>query len=76
MAHIQIRISYDDKQDAQAVLESLGLNFSSAIKLFLRQVVREQKLPFEISAVPAPTPKFQNQVAPAQSGGFSSRKIG
>lgn len=70
MAHIQLRIDYEEKKAAQEVLEGLGLNLSSAIKLFLKQTVREQKLPFEVSL--APTSRFQNEVEPS---GFSSRKI-
>jgi len=76
MAHIQLRIPYDDKQAAQKVLDELGLNFSSAIKLFLRQVVREQRIPFDISAVTssAPTPQ-PTETQPAAPSGFSARKI-
>ena len=68
MAHIQIRIDYDDKQAAQAVLDKLGLNFSSAIKLFFKQMVREQRLPFELSAA-------SSESKPAAPSGFSARKI-
>lgn len=72
MAHIQLRIDHADKKAAEAVLKDLGLNFSSAIKLFLKQVVREQKLPFEISVVPSSS-AFENKI---QASPFSSRKIG
>lgn len=49
MAHIQIRISHDDKKSAKIVLDQLGLTFSGAIKLFFKQMVREGGLPFNIS---------------------------
>ncbi len=74
MAHIQIRIDYEDKQAAQTVLDGLGLNFSSAIKLFLKQMVREQKLPFEVSVVGS-VPKVA-PTKPVPASGFSTRKIG
>ena len=51
MSHIQIRISHDEKKLAKKVLDDLGLTFSSSIKLFFRQMVRAQGLPFNISAV-------------------------
>ena len=70
MAHIQLRIDYEEKKAAQEVLEGLGLNFSSAIKLFLKQTVREQRLPFDVSL--APVSKYENKVEPS---GFASRKI-
>jgi len=50
MPNIQIRISKEDKAQTKAVLASLGLNFSSAIKLFFKKVVDENAIPFEISA--------------------------
>ncbi|PID70267.1 hypothetical protein CSB37_02680 [bacterium DOLZORAL124_38_8] len=82
MAHIQLRINYEDKQAAQAVLDSLGLTMSGAIKLFLKQVVREQALPFSVS-VGGNTVKSVSQNKPAVSenkmkewSGFAVKKIG
>ena len=43
-----IKIDPDLKQQAQALFESMGLNLSSAVNLFLRQAVREQAIPFRI----------------------------
>jgi len=50
MSHIQIRIDKKDKDEARKVLESLGLDMSSAIKLFLKQVVIQRGLPFDVLA--------------------------
>lgn len=74
MSHIQIRISAEEKKAAAEVLERMGLNFSSGIKLFLRRAVQEGKLPFEVVA-DAPRPKFQNSLEQEWTG-FSKRKIG
>ncbi len=41
------------KQEAQALFESLGLSFSAAINIFLRQAVREQAIPFRVG-IPQP----------------------
>jgi DNA-damage-inducible protein J len=68
MAHIQIRIDIEDKRAAQKVLDSMGLGFSSAIKLFLRKVVQEQRIPFEISV--------EKKEAPIEFSGFAKRRIG
>ena len=43
-----IKIDPELKQQAQELFESLGLNLSSAINIFLRQSVREQAIPFRI----------------------------
>lgn len=47
---ISLRVDADTKEDAEKVFKELGLNTSVAINLFLRQVVRTQKIPFELSA--------------------------
>ena len=50
MAHIQIRISDEEKEAAQSAFQRMGMTMSGGIKLFLRQVASEQKLPFEVTA--------------------------
>lgn len=47
-----IKIDPTLKRESQELFEKLGLNFSSAISLFLRQAVREQAIPFRICVVP------------------------
>lgn len=47
---LTIRMNSDVKQKAQVLFSELGLDMSTAINLFLRQAVREQRIPFEISA--------------------------
>ncbi|MCC6323392.1 type II toxin-antitoxin system RelB/DinJ family antitoxin [Candidatus Nomurabacteria bacterium] len=43
---INVRIEKSAKNKAQKTLESLGLDLSSGIKMFLNQVVEEQGIPF------------------------------
>lgn len=45
---ITIRVDKDLKEDAAELFEDLGMNTSTAINTFLRQSVRENKVPFEI----------------------------
>ena len=45
---IRSRIDSSIKQEAQALLERLGLTMSDAIRLFLHQVVIEKGLPFQV----------------------------
>ena len=45
---LQTRIDSKLKRDAKKALESMGLDLSSGIKLFLTQVVRTQSIPFEM----------------------------
>ena len=45
---INIQIDSETKKQASAILNDLGLSMSSAINIFLRQVIKRDGLPFEI----------------------------
>lgn len=47
-AVINVNVDAKLKNDANAVLKELGLNMSSAINMFLVQVVKKNGIPFEI----------------------------
>lgn len=47
-SQIQVRIDIKTKEDAQKIFNNLGLDISSAIKLFFRQTINSKNLPFEI----------------------------
>ena len=46
---ISIRVDTDLKNDADKLFNELGLNLSSAVNIFLRQAIREQAIPFNVS---------------------------
>lgn len=46
-ATIQVRIDEDVKSQAVEVLNDLGMDASTAINVFLRQVIAENGLPFQ-----------------------------
>lgn len=48
---INIQVDSDVKKDATIVLSELGLSMSSAINIFLKQVVKHNGLPFEVTNV-------------------------
>ena len=48
---INIQIDSNVKKDATLVLTDLGLSMSSAINLFLKQVIKKNGLPFEVTNV-------------------------
>ena len=52
MKSITVRMDDGLKKDADALFAELGMNFSTALTIFVRQAVREQRLPFEVSADP------------------------
>jgi addiction module RelB/DinJ family antitoxin len=60
---LQIRISAKDKADAQKILKKMGMDLSTGIKTFIRQVVIDKGLPFR--------PRTENGFAPE----FEARMI-
>ena len=47
--NINIRIDKDIKRDAELVFNNLGMNLTTAFNIFVRQVIREQAIPFKIT---------------------------
>lgn len=52
MSQISLRIDDDIKSNAERTLNDIGLSMSAAITIFLKTVIRENKIPFELSADP------------------------
>ena len=48
-ANMSIRMDTELKKQADAMLADMGLNMTTAMNMFLRQVVRQGKIPFEIA---------------------------
>ncbi len=49
MAHMNIRMDDILKQQAEELFSDFGMNMTTAINIFLKQAVRENKIPFEIT---------------------------
>ena len=47
--NMNIRMDSEIKRQAEKLFSEFGLNMTSAINLFLRQAIRNQSIPFEIS---------------------------
>ena len=60
----QIRIEENIKKQAVELLEGLGLNLSDAVNMFLRQVILQKGIPFEVK-YPEDTLKFKPEVIEA-----------
>lgn len=48
MATIQVRIDEKIKKSAKKVLDSIGMDMSSAVKIYLYQIVKTQGIPFQL----------------------------
>lgn len=53
-ATITARVDEKDKMNFDIFCSNVGLNTSTAINLFVKAVLRENRIPFEISQSPAP----------------------
>lgn len=47
-ASLNIRTTEEIKKGAEAILDGLGLNISSAVNLFLKQVINYKGIPFDL----------------------------
>lgn len=50
MANVNIRMDEDLKKQAEQLFAEFGMNMTTAITVFMKAVVREKRIPFEISA--------------------------
>lgn len=54
-AHLNIRIDPDLKHDAQIVANDMGIDLSTAVTMFLNQMVKDHALPFTPTSLPIDT---------------------
>jgi DNA-damage-inducible protein J len=47
-AVLQTRVDTETKLEAESLFNSLGLDITTAIRLFLRQSINQQRIPFDI----------------------------
>ena len=49
---LQVRLPVKLRNEASAILEEMGLDLPTAIRLYLTKVVRTRRIPFELEAHP------------------------
>jgi DNA-damage-inducible protein J len=57
MANLNIRVDDTLKEQAETVLDYIGLSLSAATTIFLKQVVHSKGIPFELRADPFYSPE-------------------
>ncbi len=53
MASVTIRLDQETKDQAAAIVEDLGLDLSTVVRAFFRQIIRERRIPLNLSCSPA-----------------------
>lgn len=46
--NLSVRVDANDKKSFEQFCDKVGMNVSTAINMFIKAVLREQKLPFEV----------------------------
>ena len=57
MSATTINIDDETKQEAHELFKDLGMNLTTAINIFLKQAIREQRIPFYVGE-----PKYKEEV--------------
>ena len=47
---LNVRVDANDKKNFEQFCNNVGMNVSTAINIFIKAVLREQKLPFEVKS--------------------------
>ena len=50
MANVTIRLDNNDKIEFARICEKIGLSVSAAFNVFVKTVIKEERIPFELSA--------------------------
>ena len=65
MTNVTIRMDEGLKQQSEALFAEMGLNMTTAITLFVKTAVRENRIPFEIRVDPFFSAKNQERLRAA-----------
>jgi len=66
--NVCIRVDTELKAQAESLFGELGLNLTTAFNIFLRQAVRERRIPFEITLE---RPNRETAAAIREAAGFA-----
>lgn len=79
MTQISIRLDDNLKKQADTLFDELGLNMTTAVNIFLRQVIRHGGIPFEITADPFHNPEnmrvLRDSIRDADAGKVTAHEL-
>ncbi|MCK5416333.1 type II toxin-antitoxin system RelB/DinJ family antitoxin [Candidatus Parcubacteria bacterium] len=75
MSNIQIRIDEKEKREAKRIFSKLGLDMSSAIKLFIRQSTLRKGLPFLLTTENNLTLEEETAIIKASSEAKNNKNV-
>lgn len=75
MSTIQVRIDEKTKKSAQRVLDDVGLDLSSAIKVYLKQIVIMKGIPFQLVTSNGFTPEEEEEILKASDEAKQGKNV-
>ncbi len=75
MSQIQIRIDEKTKKDAKKVLDKLGVDMTSAIKIYLKQIVINKGIPFKLVTENGLTPDNEGEIIKASEEAKKGKNV-
>lgn len=63
-----IRVNSTTKKRAQSLFNDLGMDMSTAINVFLKRSIEEDRIPFEVGKVKEPNIKTRQAIKRADNG--------
>ena len=71
---INVNVDNNIKKEATAILNDLGLNMSTAINMFLAQIIKQDGIPFEVKN-PKPTRALKKALKEANDIASGKKKV-
>ncbi len=62
-ANLSIRVDAELKKDVEMCLEEIGMNMSTAINIYLKQIAKRRAIPFAVTADPIPNRETMAAIA-------------
>lgn len=59
---VNVRLDEQTKKDLSAICDEIGISMSTAFNIFAKTMVRERRIPFEVSADPFWSAENQNRL--------------
>lgn len=71
---INVNVDNNIKKEATAILNDLGLNMSTAINMFLAQIIKQDGIPFEVKN-PKPTKELKKVLKETDDIIFGKKEV-
>jgi DNA-damage-inducible protein J len=75
MSYIQLRIDDKTKNSAKKILDKLGVDMSSAIKVYLKQIIINKGIPFKLLTENGFTPAEEREILKASKEAKAGKNV-